>query len=899
MPLASETRIGAYSILAPLGTGGMGEVYRAHDARLSRDVAIKALPPEFARDPERIARFEREARLLASLSHPNIGGIFGIEEAGGSRYLVLEFVEGESLADRLARGPLPPDDALDVARQIAAGLEAAHESGVVHRDLKPGNVMLTPSGGVKVLDFGLAKSDGADSRGSATDLASSPTVTHARTQPGIILGTAAYMSPEQARGKPVDKRSDIWSFGCVLYQCLAGRQLFEGETVSDLIAKILQTEPDWSALPPATPARVRALLERCLTRDPRARLRDIGEARIALDEVVGATEPGSAGALPTRSGHGGVPVWATILGALLLATIVGLVALRVGRSSVPTPTRRLDLQATDIDQQWFIAPLLSPDGRHIAYTAKGHVWVRDLDRLAPVAVADVSEPSPVCWSPDSRSIVYRERTTLFKVTAQGGEPTALCGIPGTGNILGAAWGNSGTIAFSVWRGGMYRVSAGGGDASLLFDVDPATTIDYHCPSWLPNGDLLYVTHWKQQRDSTGKWQPGITIFDGKKQVMVSGNVGTNDEASPFLTRGGELLFLRGGTNAGIWAASFDLGQRRITGTPYLVAPGAASISLSQDGSLLYMEGAGTQTSELVWLDRTGKAIEALGRGHPRLAGPRLSPDGRRVAFSADVDGTQAIWVRDLVRGTETRLTFGDKNDIAPEWFPSGNRIAYAEVQGIQGRILSLNADGAGEPDEVAPPATLGGMVLEMTSIMVAPDGRSAIRVLTEGGHSRMRMGPVLSAGTLGPVVPVIRTRPEPDLGQPRISPDGRLLAYVTDNPGASAVFLTRFPSANGKWEVGTDGGRSPRWARTTGELFYLAGVGAAPRSLVMAEVHSDQDPPLGGITKLFDLDTATIDGDFDVSPDGRRFLFSRYTKTESDAARRMVLVENWHAEFKK
>jgi eukaryotic-like serine/threonine-protein kinase len=898
MPLASGIKIGAYEVLSPLGAGGMGEVYRARDARLSRDVAIKALPPEFAQDPERLARFEREARLLASLSHPNIAGIFGVEEDHGSRYLVLEFVEGESLAERIARGPLPLDDALDVGREVATGLEAAHESGVVHRDLKPGNVMLTPSGGVKLLDFGLAKSEASDRPGSMPDIASSPTMTHARTQAGIILGTAAYMSPEQARGKPVDKRSDIWSFGCVLYECLTGRQLFKGETVSDLIAKILQTEPDWSALPAATPGRVRALLQRCLTRDPRVRLRDIGEARVALSATGDAAEPALPGAQPVRPGRSGVPGWAALVGALALAAIVGFIALRAGMSSAPAPVRRLDLAATDIDQEWFITPILSPDGRHIAYTGKGHVWVRDLDRLAPRAVADVSGASPLSWSPDSRTILYRDQATLYKVGAQGGDPTALCAIPGTGSILGTAWGTNGTIAFSVWRGGIYQVHAGGGDASLLFPTDPATTVDYHAPTWLSNGDLLYVTHWKQPRDSTGKWLANLTVFDGKKQVRVSGDIGTDDEASPHMTKDGELLFLRGGTNEGIWAVPFDLGRRRIAGTPYLVAPGAASISLSEDGSLLYMEGRATATNELAWLDRAGKVIEELGQSHPHLLRPRLSPDGRRVAFDAEADGHQEIWVRDLSRGTDTRLTFGDENKIAPEWLPSGTRIVYTEPQGIQGRILSVTADGSGEPKEIAPLEPQGSMALDVTSLVVAPDGRLALRVVSEGGHSRLRMGPVLPDGVLGRVEPLMRIRPEPDLGQPAIAPDGRLLAYVTDNPGKPAVFLTRFPSADGKWEVGTDGGRSPRWARATGELFYLAGVGAAYRSLVMAAVHSGQDPPLGAITKLFDLD-ADLEGQFDVSPDGQRFLFSRHVRSDSDAARRMVLVENWRAEFKK
>ena len=868
----------------------MGEVYRARDARLSRDVAIKALPPEFAHDPERLVRFEREARLLASLSHPNIAGILGLEESDGSRYLVLELVEGESLAERIARGPLPLDDALEVGRQIAAGLEAAHESGVVHRDLKPGNVMLTGTGAVKLLDFGLAKLGASERPGPAPDVASSPTLTHVHTQAGVILGTAAYMSPEQARGKPVDKRSDIWSFGCVLYECLTGRQLFEGETVSDLVAKILQTEPDWSGLPAATPARVRALLRRCVTRDPRARLRDIGEARIAL--ALDGDEPGLPSA-PRRASQRGIPAWTALAGALLLATIAGFVALRVGRSSVPAHVRRLDLVASEVDRDWFFAPLLSPNGRHIAYTEKGHVWVRDLDQLAPRAVATVSGPSPLCWSPDSRTILYREQSALYKVPAEGGEATALCSIPGTGDILGTAWGRSGMIAFSVWRGGMYRVRADGGEASLLFDLDPATTIDFHAPTWLSNGDLLYVTHWKQPRDSTGKWVPNLSLFDGKSQVLISGDIGTTDEASPRMSDDGDLLFLRAGTNAGIWGVRFDLGRRRIAGTPYLIAPRAASISLSEDGSLLYMEGSGTTSSELVWLDRTGKAVEALGSARPGLSGPRLSPDGRRVAFAAEVDGHMEIWVRDLVRGTETRLTFGDKNTIAPEWLPGGNRIACIEKQGVQGRVLSVSADGSGEPKEIAPLAPLGSISIDVTSFMAAPDGKVALRAISENGHSRLRIGPVLPDGVLGSVGPVIRTQPEPDLGQPSLSPDGRLLAYVTDDPGKPAVFLTRFPTADGKWQVGTDGGRSPHWARATGDLFYLAGVGASGRSLFMASVRSAQDPPLGAVSKLFDLDNTFEADDFDVSPDGQRFLFARDVKNDSEAARRMVLVENW------
>ncbi|HEU4725515.1 MAG TPA: protein kinase, partial [Candidatus Eisenbacteria bacterium] len=846
---------------------------------------------------------EREARLLASLSHPNIAGIFGLEEANGSRYLVLELVEGESLAERLGRGALPLDEALDVARQIATGLEAAHESGVVHRDLKPGNVMLTPSGGVKVLDFGLAKSDADDRPASGANLASSPTLTHSPTVAGVILGTAAYMSPEQARGKPVDKRSDIWSFGCVLYECLTGKPLFDGETVSDLIAQILQTEPDLAALPSATPAGVRALLRRCLTKDHRTRLRDIGEARIALAAAAsGATAAGDAPAAgDARNSRGGYPWWAALLALSLVSAISVFAALRFGAPSKTAPLRKLDLVATDMDHDWFVAPTLSPNGRQFAYTGKGKILVRDLDALATRTVADISEGTPLAWSPDSRMLIYRDRGTLYKVSAQGGEPTALCKIPGTGAIIGAAWGRSGKIAFSVWRGGMYQVGEGGGDPKLYIDIDPATTIDYHYPSWLSNGDLLYVTHWKQDRDSAGHVQPLVTIFDGKRPIALHADLGDGDVA-PQVTTTGELLFLRSGTGAGIWALAFDAARRRVSGEPFLVAPGAVSISLSDDGSLLYLGGENRDAaSEMVWLDRSGKTLETLTPTHPGLEAPSISPDGRRITFVAATNGNQDIWVRDLLRGAETRLTFGGANELAPRWFPSSSRIVYIERAGVAGRYMAVNADGSGGQLEVAPRADLGGTAGKPSPLDIAPDAKSAIRITNTGGHSHLRVGPLDAGGVLGSLSPLIQGQPEPDVGQGAISPDGRLLAYVTDDPGKNDLFLTRYPSGAGKWQVGTDGGREPRWSAKTGELFFLGGSGPGNRWLAAASVNPAQEPPLESVTKLFDLGplTSISDYDFDVSPDGRRFLFTHITGSAAGVPRRLVLVENWRSEFSK
>jgi serine/threonine protein kinase len=519
MLLTPGTRLGPYEIVAPLGAGGMGEVYRATDPRLGRDVAIKALPPEFSRDPDRLARFEREARLLASLSHTNIAGIHGIEEVDGTRYLVLEFVPGETLATRLTRGPLPPDDAIEIAKQIAAGVEAAHESGVVHRDLKPGNVMLTPSGAVKVLDFGLAKSGVGEPGDSNPNLSASPTMTH-RDAGGVILGTAAY-GPEQARGRVVDKRTDIWSFGCVFYEYFAGRQT-EGETAPDLVARILQTEPDWRALPTATPAHVRALLARCLQKDVRVRLRDIGDARIALESP---PEPEPRVTTPSRPR--GASRWMMFGAGLAVAVLIVAATLRFGHPRQPGPVRKFDMLAKDMVVQFPVAPRLSPDGTRFAYASKHQIWVRDLSQLAPHPVAEVAEAAAINWSPDSRELVFGDQRKLWRVPVEGGPPTAICEVPGTGSVLGATWNTSGVIAFAVYRGSILQVAASGGSSTTLVDVDPATQIDFHCPTWLPNGELMYISHFAEPADTSDSGRTG-SLFDGQADPDRRDFRNTND-----------------------------------------------------------------------------------------------------------------------------------------------------------------------------------------------------------------------------------------------------------------------------------------------------------------------------------------------------------------------------------
>ncbi len=891
MPLSAGTRVGPYEIVAPLGAGGMGEVYRARDPRLGRDVAIKALPAEFSRDPERLARFEREARLLASLSHPNIAGIHGLEEVDGARYLVLELVEGETLADRLVRGPLPVDEAIDIARQIATGVEAAHENGVVHRDLKPANVMLTPVGAVKVLDFGLAKSGASEPAAVDPGASASPTMTYNPTQAGIVLGTAAYMSPEQARGRPVDKRTDIWSFGCVLFECLTGRRVFAGETSSDLVAHILKTEPDWSRLPAATPARVRALLERCLRKDARERLRDIGEARILL---AAPSQPEDSAA-PPRTRSGGVPWWFAAAAVLAVAALAVFATMRLGPGTRSGLVRKFDLLAKDLVFDWPVTPRLSPDGSRFAYASANQLWVRDLDQLAPRAVADLQEPMAFAWSPDSQELVYGDRKQLWRVGLAGGAPSAVCEVPATGKLIGVTWSARGVIAFSVWRDRMYQVPALGGNPSVLIEIDPDTQIDFHCPTWLPNGDLLYVTHWKSERDSAGTVKRALTIFDGKRQIGIPGEFGNSPDDMPTLTSSGRLLFLRVGATPGAWSAPFDLAHHRATGPPILVAAGAVTISAADDGSLLYVEGSGNSvTRELVWVDRAGKDIAALGKPHRGLGRARLSPDGRRIAFTASHGDNEDVWVLDVASDTETRLTFGPLREVSPEWMASSSTLAYIELEpgGMQGRVLSIHADGSGGQRPFAPPASIVSL---NCNVMLAPDGRSAIRIVDERGHGSLKLGPVLPDGSLGSLGPLLPQVPAPNVADARISPDGRLVAYQTDNLGQVDVFLARFPDGKGQWQVGSGGGFRPRWARDSGELFFLAGSGPTNRGMATARVDPSQNPPLGAITPLFDTRGRDLT-DFDVTADGLRLLFTRPVGGGDPSTQHLVLVQNWERE---
>ena len=626
MTLAPGARLGPYEIVAPLGSGGMGEVYRARDPRLGRDVAIKALPAAFAADPERLARFEREAKLLAALSHPNVGAIYGLEEVAGQRYLVLEFVEGVTLATRLARGALPLEEALEVCRQIAAALEAAHERDIVHRDLKPGNVMLTPAGGVKVLDFGLAKGGAGAAPSSEPNLSATPPMTYSATGAGVILGTAAYMSPEQARGRAVDKRTDIWAFGCVLYECLAGRQAFVGETVSDLIARILEREPDLGALPGTTPQRLRELLRRCLEKDARRRLRDIGDARIEIEDVLAVRSSGTARAAAAARSRSSLGLALFGVGiAVVTAAITLLVPRLFGQRPAPRPTRFAVLAPPGVTLANDGAECaISPDGRSLACTVVDSagtslIYVRPLESLTARALPGTENGDQPFWSPDSRSIGFFADGKLKKVPVDGGGPEVLCAA---NNGRGGTWSPRGVIVFCpAGEGPLYRVSANGGDPQ------PVTTLDstrhetaHRFPWFLPDGRHFVFSALPGRQ---GKNDLDVAVLDSPRRVHLLSTTGSAVYAPP-----GYLVYWR---NASLAAQRFDPAGLRVSGEPVTLGDvpaasnytGARVVTASKTGALAYVSGRFANT-QMVWFDRAGRRLGSVPAATCSAPSPRTA-----------------------------------------------------------------------------------------------------------------------------------------------------------------------------------------------------------------------------------------------------------------------------------
>lgn len=878
-------RLAHYDIVGPIGAGGMGEVYRARDTKLGRDVALKLLPEHFARDADRLARFEREARLLASLNHPRIAAIYGLEQDGAHRFLVLELVEGEDLSKRIQNGALPVEDALAVAEQMCEALEAAHEAGVVHRDLKPSNIVVTPNGSVKVLDFGLAKA--LDPASNATNLTQSPTILGSSpTMQGVILGTAAYMSPEQARGRAVDKRADIFAFGCVLYEMLTGKMAFSGETVSDTLAAVLRADPDWNALPKETPAAVVRLLRRCFEKDPKRRLRDIGEAGLVIDDVrSGRVVDAPSSLAPPAKTRLFTPRNMAVLALALAVVAAASSAITRFMSAPPSaevPFRKLLLDVVASDSLGTPgAPRISPDGKRIAFHCDGQLWIRDLDNLEPRAIADAAADVPPFWSPDGLFVGYATPQRLWKVRAEGGDPTPVCDSPATfGGGSGASWGDDGRIVFSYGNGGVYEVSSNGGDARELIAVDVAVDQDIHQPIVLPGSrGVVFIQH----RQRTGP--DTIQLFakgERKTLLTLEGQNLWSIEYAPS----GHLLFVRIPENAGLWAVPFSLQSLEITGEAFLVAPKSSEGSASHNGSLTYLPTIFGELVRLAWRDATGKFLSYATEQLTNVNAIAISPDGSKLAVSMRDAATRDIWIIDLARGTRSRLTFAGNYNTQPAWSPDGKTIAYRNVD--DQNLYVVPSDGTGAPRLLARTGALP---------CYTPDGRfvvfsTRLRGSVGGGDSDIFMVDASGADTTR--VPVFEG--VGDQRYPVVSPDGKFVAFLSNDSGNDVVYLTTFPRSTGKWQVSVHGNASwPRWSPTGDRLYFVV-----EGRVEMVTVETGATPRLGTPQKVLDTTQARIEsGGFnklDVSRDGRNILVVETTHALGEQ-NGVVFVENWLSEF--
>jgi serine/threonine-protein kinase len=888
MTLDRGSRLGPYEITGAIGAGGMGEVFRARDTKLGRDVAIKVLPAALVQDAERVARFRREAHLLASLNHPNIAAIYGLEEAKGVVALALELVEGEDLAERLKRGPIPVDETIAIAKLIAEALEEAHEKGIVHRDLKPANVKVTPDGKVKVLDFGLAKAWTGDGPGatSGADLSQSPTLAHTGTAAGIILGTAAYMSPEQARGKAVDRRADIWAFGALLYEMLSGRRLFEGETVSDTLAAVLKTDPDWSALPAGTPEAGRKLLRRCLERDPKQRLRDIGEARIALGDApslsVAHAVPATPGAATWRS----PAVWAALALVAAVSAVGSLWAWTHLRPSPPSPVTRLTIQLPAGQVLAGLSgPTLSRDGRLIAYVAReadgvSRLYVRALDRIEASVVPGSEDARQPFFSPDGSRVGFFAGGRLLTASLSGGTPTA---ITDAGfQTFGATWGEDDTIVFvPTLVSGLLRIPSSGGKPQKLTEPDEAGRGYAHVwPRFLPGGRSVLYTIWGGSSEDIGGGGL-LALGTGTSATRLTQEPVTQGFAgSVSYARSGHLLVSGSG---GVTAASFDPDHPQATRarTPVLddvyspVIDANSWFSVSDTGTLAYVPGD-PNLGTLVWVDRQGVATEVSDKP-ASVADATLSPDGT-LAVVEQGDG---LWVVDLRRGTRRRVTQdGERANAYPVWSRDGSRIFFGSNRGSDWDLYAAPASG-GPAKRLL---TRKGLQLPVSE---AKDGTLLFCERATGtGADLWTLSPD------GTVAPFVVSRASNVAGQ--YAPDGRTIAYVSDETGRDEVYLRSVARPDVAVAVSTDGGRAPRWSPDGKQLFYRRGD-----SFLAASVSTAGSLAVGDARKLFDIRAAsgrsTIHSGYDVSPDGRRLLVLRLDPRAIPTQIHVVL--NWFEEL--
>ena len=873
-----------YKVIEKIGQGGMGEVYRAEDTNLSREVAIKVLPEQFTQDPQRLARFEREAKLLASLNHPNIAAIYGLEEADGVRFLALELVPGETLQERVAKGPLPVEEALEVCRQIAEGVEAAHEKGVIHRDLKPANVKVTPEGKVKILDFGLAKAFEAEP--PVTDISQSPTLTEEMTRAGVILGTAAYMSPEQAKGEEVDKRADIFAFGCVLYELLTGKRTFSGKTITETLGAIIHKEPDWEALPRTTPWRIQELLRRCLTKDAHDRLRDIAtvriEVKLALYEPAGELPTGVASAAqPTRQR------WSLTVGLVVGAVVAGLaVWLLIQAPSAEQSLSRFVIRPSPP----VVLPALnsnevaiSPDGRQLVYMGVGEegrqLYLRSLDDFVDRPIPGATNPTGIVFfSPDGKSIGFFSDNKLKKTSLAGGPPITLCDAPS--GFRSGDWFED-TIVFTATSEsgqGLYRVSANGGEPEMLATANSDEGEGpYALPDFLPDGKNLLFTIALVSSYQTAL----LSLETGEQKVLLE-----NARQARYLSTG-HLVYEQSRTG-NLMVVPFDLAALEETGDSVPVVQGVRQTSyvdyaVSDEGTLVYVPAGGGLNNALVWVDREG-AVEPLDVPPHQYESPRLSPDGQRVALRTGRPDGQ-IWVYEVTRGTLTRLTFEGRN-VAPTWMPDGTRVTFGSGAGSAiGGLFWKPADGSGVAEQLLASGRPGswspdGRVLAFTDFSTGDSADADIWLLPIEGERTAQ--PFLNTPF--------------NEGGPAFSPDGRWLAYVSDESGRYEVYVRPYPGPGSKFPISIEGGVAPVWARDGRELFYRNGD---KMMSVTVEAGSEfrAGKPEVVFEERFEAGVSWYRPNYDISPDGQRFVMIK--AGEEAPLTQINVVLNWFEELKR